>query len=218
MRSLTLFCLVAILTLSVAPIHARPDSLIPDSPITISGTVTGPGGPVAGVWIGVGSPQDWQETTTNAGGFYSVTLQTDGQVWFHVRPDLATRLTQANRWRGDATADFTQNFTLTNGFLLDVGITVGGAPLTEPLGLEVQPLIEPLRGEWWYQLDWDEATQRQRAVLPPDVYYVTAHNPPAGYLRHHPTLRPARRRPERRPGRSTPATSIPSPTTRPSPP
>ena len=55
--------------------------------ITISGTVTGPRGPVANVWIGVGAPGlDWQTVTTSATGSYSLTLQADGQVFFMFAP------------------------------------------------------------------------------------------------------------------------------------
>ncbi len=176
-RTFTLLFLLALLV-AAWPAQAQPKPL--SATITISGTVSGPSGPVPNVWIGIGSPQDWQEATTNAGGFYSLSIQTEGQVRFHVRPPLTVRLSQANHRRGDATADITQDFVLPAGFLLDVAITAGGVPLAEPLGLEVQPLVEQVAGEWWYSLDWDDATQRQRAVLPPDVYYLTAHNPPAG--------------------------------------
>ena len=68
--------------------------------VTVSGTVTGPEGPVEDCWIGIGSLQDWQTATTHASGSYSVSIQTDGELRFHVRPDVSSRLTQANLWRG----------------------------------------------------------------------------------------------------------------------
>lgn len=151
------------------------------SSITVSGTVTGPGGPVPGVWVGVGSPKDWQETTTNASGFYSVSIETDGELNFHVRPQVSTRLTQINFWMRDVTASFTQNFTVTNGYLLSLQPTgSGGTPITGDLWLDVQPLAERPPANQWYSLDRDEITEYQ-AVLPPDVYYVTVHHPPASY-------------------------------------
>jgi len=152
--------------------------------ITVSGTVTGPGGPVPDVWVGVGSPQDWQETWTNANGFYSVSIQTEGELWFNIRPDVATRLTQVNLWIDGVTAGLTQNFTVTNGYLLSIRPTgSGGTPITQELWFDVQPLQNMLPDDRWYQLDWDESTQRYQAVLPPDVYYVTVQNPPAEYHR-----------------------------------
>jgi hypothetical protein len=183
MRRATFFCLLLLLSLNLAPIEARsslPGSSLPQATITVSGTVTGPSGPVTDVWIGVGSPQDWREATTNSSGFYSLSIETGGQLWFNVRPSLATRLAQANHWRGDVTASITQDFTLPDGYLLDLGLLQGGVALAEPLRLDVQPLVNHLPGEWWYSLDWDDATHRYRAVLPYDVYYVTAQDPPAG--------------------------------------
>lgn len=154
--------------------------------ITVSGTISGPAGPVPNVWVVVGSPQDWQETTTDAGGFYSVSIQTEGQLWFNVHPDVSTRLTQVNLWMSGVTASFTQNFTVTHGYLLSLQpVGSGGAPITRAFGLELQPLVNRLAGtesyNQWYSLDWDELTQRRQAVLPPDVYYVTVHEPPAPY-------------------------------------
>ncbi|MFQ5695880.1 MAG: hypothetical protein ACE5HB_07820, partial [Terriglobia bacterium] len=154
--------------------------------ITVSGAVSGPAGPVPNAWVGVGSPQDWQETWTDAGGSYSVSIQTPGELWFHVRPDISTRLTQVNLWMNGVTASFTQNFTVTTGYLLSLRpVGSDGTPITGDVGLEVQPLANALRDtesyNQWYQLDWDDATQHHQAVLPPDIYYVTAHNPPAPY-------------------------------------
>ncbi|MBS1251507.1 MAG: hypothetical protein MAG451_00540 [Anaerolineales bacterium] len=155
--------------------------------ITVAGTVTGPAGPVSGVWVGVGAPEVWRETTTDASGRYSVSIQTDGELWIHVRPDVASRLTQANVWMNGITADVTQNFTVTNGYLLSPRpVGSDGAPIAGDLWLDVQPLQNPLFGtesyNQWYSLDWDDVTQRHQAVLPPDVYYVTVRHPPAGYF------------------------------------
>jgi len=183
MRKVAYLCTLVLLILALWPAHAQStpaEPLAPQVTVTVSGTVTGPSGPVPNVWIGIGSPLAWKETTTNSSGFYSVSIETDGQLWFHVRPSLATRLTQANHWLGNVTASLTQNFTLANGHLLDLGLLCDGLALTQPLWLEVQPLINQLSGEWWFTLDWDDTTGRYRAVLPYDIYYVTAHDPPAG--------------------------------------
>ncbi|MGD9101407.1 MAG: FG-GAP-like repeat-containing protein, partial [Anaerolineae bacterium] len=152
--------------------------------ITVSGTVTGPSGPVSDASIFVNSPQGGQHTTTNASGFYSVSIETEGQLWFHVRPDVSTRLTQVNRWMAGVSASFTQNFSVTHGYLLGLQLTGSdGAPITTPTGFEIQPLIQKLPANQWYGLDWDESTARYWGVLPPDAYYVTAPNPPGGYYR-----------------------------------
>jgi hypothetical protein len=148
----------------------------------VSGTVTGPEGPVSGVWIGVGSPQDWQEVTTNASGFYSLSIATDGQLWFHVRPDVTTRLTQVNFWTDGVTASLTQDFTVTSGNLLSLGLTgAGGAPVRGEIRFEVSPLQNPLPEEYWYSPDPDDSGERYHAVLPPDIYYVSADHVPDGY-------------------------------------
>ncbi|NOX61612.1 MAG: VCBS repeat-containing protein, partial [Chloroflexi bacterium] len=153
--------------------------------ITVSGVVSGPNGPVPDVWVGVGSPLDWKETRTDANGFYSVSIQTQGYVWFNVRPDVATRLAQINLLVGEISADFTQNFTVTAGNLLTLQVMGEGAAVNDHVELTVEPLINRLIHtelfNQWYSLDWDETTQRHQAVLPPHVYYVTVERPPAPY-------------------------------------
>ncbi len=176
-----LFVSILVLTLVLAGqplnLQARSAALI-----TVSGTVTGPGGAVPNARIGIGSPQSWQETTTNASGFYSVSLQTSGQVWFNVRPDIATRLAQVNHYRSGVTANITQNFTVAAGRLLSLRLTgSGGVPVTGDIWTELRPLQSTLADDYWYNLDWDNGAQRYRAVLPPDVYYVRVWHLPAGY-------------------------------------
>ena len=175
--------LVLILIAVVGPaVQPRSTEAHPATVITVSGTITGPGGAISNVSIGVGSPEDWKPTTTNAAGFYSVTLQTSGQVWFNVRPDIATRLTQVNHSRSGTTTHITQSFTVTNGRLLSLRFTgSGGTPVTGNIWIETQPLQNALADNYWYDLDWDNSLQRYRAVLPPDVYYVRAWHLPAGY-------------------------------------
>ncbi|HSR34907.1 MAG TPA: carboxypeptidase-like regulatory domain-containing protein, partial [Anaerolineae bacterium] len=170
--------LVAILALSIAPAQT---SSYAQSTITVSGTVTSQGSPVEGVRLWISSPQTWREATSNASGFYSVSIPTDGQLWFEVRPDWADGLAQVNLWRGDATTNVVQDFELQDGIPLEIRLMGGGSPVYGELETEVQSLVDRLPDNQWYRLDWDGAT-RHRAMLPPDVYYVTVHNPPPGYF------------------------------------
>lgn len=159
------------------PLHSETTTAV-----TVSGTITGPGGVVADVIMMVGTPLDWQETTSNAAGFYSVTVQTDGPLWIHVRPPLASGLAQVNQRFESVSSSFTQNFTLQAGHLLDVTITAGGQSVSTPLPLEITPLQAVMPEGNWYQLDWQGSSHNYQAVLPPDIYYVFAYNPPDGYF------------------------------------
>ena len=152
------------------------------STITVSGTITGPGGPVSGVWVYVSSLQDHQGTPTDASGFYSVTVETNGELGFHVRPPISIRLAQVNLWTDGVTGSFTQDFTLTSGYLLTLQLTGGdGTPLKGSDWLEATPINRIPQNEW-YGLEWaGDGSQRYRGVLPPDIYHVTADGVPAGY-------------------------------------
>jgi hypothetical protein len=153
----------------------------PATTLTVSGTVTGPDGAAPGVWVGVRSDVAWKETTTNTGGFYSVSIETAGQVWLHVVPDVATRLTQVNHYRSGVTTDITQDFTVATGHLLTLHFTgAGGAEVTGDLWHDLIPLQHMLPDDYWYALWWVEG-QGYRAVLPPDAYAVHAWHLPAGY-------------------------------------
>lgn len=150
--------------------------------VTVSGTVTGPGGVVPNVWINISSPSAWQNTTTNTSGFYSVSIQTDGQLWFNVRPDVATRLTQMNHSLSGVATNITQNFTVTNGRLLSLRFTgSGGTPVTGNIWIDAQPLQHALADNDWYDIDWYNSVQHYQAVLPPDVYTVRVWHLPTGY-------------------------------------
>ena len=173
-----MFVLVVVVVLSFGP--ARTPSFA-QSTITVSGTVTSQGSPVAGVRLWISSPQTWREATTNAGGFYSMSISTDGQLWFEVRPDLTEGLAQANLYRADANQDLVQDFELREGILLEVRLTAAGSPVSGELPMEVQPLINRLPDNQWYNLDYYGGLQRYRAMLPPDIYYVKVQNPPTGY-------------------------------------
>jgi hypothetical protein len=175
--SVSILLLALVLTVRPPNTQARSATVV-----SVSGTISGPSGVVPNIWIGVSSPEDWKPTTTNAGGFYSVLINTSGELWFYVRPDVATRLTQVNHYQSGITTTFTQNFTLTNGYLLSLRYTdSGGAPITGNIWTEMQPLAHTLADNYWYSLDWDEASQHFWAVLPPDAYYVRAWHLPIGY-------------------------------------
>lgn len=84
--------------------------------VTVTGTVTGPSGPVPDVSIDVnaspsGLPYGAVDVT-DSNGFYSVTLRTAGSLNLHARPPLDTRLVEVNMRRDGITGDFTHDFDL----------------------------------------------------------------------------------------------------------
>jgi len=181
MRRAMLLAPILLLALLVVPgrIHARPRAT---TVVTVSGTVTGPGGPLVGVWVAVNSHVDWQETTTDAGGFYSITLEAEDELIFHVRPGEGSGLAQTNLWRGDVTATMTQDFTLVPGQDLQLRVAgAAGQTINEELWLGILPLVNQLAEGEWYQLEWNPDEHDYRARLARDIHYVTVRNPPDGY-------------------------------------
>jgi hypothetical protein len=73
----------------------------------------------------------------------------------------------------DIVDNFTQDFTVTNGHLLSVGL-VGkeGEPISGNIRLEIKPLITNVPPNYFIDLDWNEDLQRYQAVLTPDIYYI----------------------------------------------
>jgi hypothetical protein len=151
--------------------------------VTISGTVTGPGGsPVPDVVVSVESTTPgFQETTTDLSGYYSVTIQTEGTLMFRIRPPFSTRLAQINQYVDGVTSDRTFGIELVNGYLVNVQPTAGGVPFIGPLDWEILALEYPLEVEQSYEFDWDAGEQRYQAVLPPDIYWLAALDVPTGY-------------------------------------
>ena len=145
--------------------------------IKVSGVVTGPIGPVPDVWIAIGSLIDWQQTLTDDNGAYSITLnsETGSYINLTARPPFDTRLAQVNRSMESVTTDFTQDFIVIPGNLIDLKLPV------DDFGLDVHSLFNPAPNMQGHRIDWDYETHRYRAVLPPDVYYVSARNLPEGY-------------------------------------
>ena len=170
-------CLVLVLLCVVLPGSAEG---LEAMTITVSGTVTGPSGAVAGLLVSVGSDLEGFEVSTDAAGFYSATMQTTGHVNFNLHPDPALRLAWLNYTLDDITTDFTEDILLEEGNRFDLGLTAGGALVSNPHQIELQP-VSGLRFEsQWHSLDWNPGTHRYFAVLPPDIYWVTLHTAPAG--------------------------------------
>lgn len=173
-----LAALLILLTLASSVPPARAATIT----VTVSGTVTGPNGPVSQAWVGVWTQIDWRETTTNAAGHYSVTLQTSGHVEIQVRPPRSTMLSQANCFYEGITANVVQNFTVQNGRLFSLRPTgSSGQPVREGLWIDLRPLLAELPNQWYYHLVWDDSLQRFEGVLPKDIYHLTIGNTPAGY-------------------------------------
>ena len=181
MRKMVILSGMCTFLLVVGLAAARPWQSVDSQAIIVSGIVTGPDGPVPDVRVNVGSPQDWQEATTNAGGHYSVSIMTDGVLWIHVRPETDTRLTQDNKWMDGVTGDLIQNFEVVEGNLLSVRLKgLDDATIAEGVWIDLQPLEHVPAGGQWYALDWDEGAQRHQGLLPPDIYYMKVDNVPDG--------------------------------------
>jgi len=158
----------------------EPDVL---STTTISGTVSGPDGAVEGVRIIANGFIEVQEDTTDSNGYYSVTVQHDGVVIFHVRPPLeAPLLSQANYYINNISGDFTKDVTLSAAYLMQLTVDdSAGSPITSPLQLETIGLISLLPDNQWYQFEKDEeGGVVYHAALPPDIYYIYVSQVPAG--------------------------------------
>ena len=82
--------------------------------IVVSGTITGPSGPVTGARVIVNSFIEVLDDTTDSSGFYSLTIQADDLLNFHVRPQLADRLAQINYRLDGVTGNVSQDFTVGN--------------------------------------------------------------------------------------------------------
>ena len=175
--SLTILSLILMVINTASLTHAAPTFTV-----TVSGTISGPSGVLNNVWVGIGSESDWQETTTNPSGYYSISLETDGGLGINVRPDHATRLAQTNVHE-QVTGDLTRDFNLQNGNLLELTVIgEGGIPYDSRLGYDILPLFDPLSDNEWYWFDWDGGLRMYSAVLPPDVYYISIVEPPDGYF------------------------------------
>jgi len=182
----TLVLLIFLLSPACRPAVATAPTAIT---ITISGTVTGPHGPAAGVSVNANAhplPYGAQDVT-DAQGRYQFTIQTEGSLNIHVWPPLATRLAQVNLRREGITGSFQLDIAVPAGYLLSLrAVDREGRPVGEMghqlLGYSLATPSPPgYLSE--YHLYWDGTLGRYRGVLPPDVYTVSVDNPPPGYPR-----------------------------------
>ncbi len=157
--------------------------------ITVSGTITGPYGPAEGVRVLVSSNLELVETTTNINGDYSLFVNQDGQLNIHIRPPLeAPLLAQANFFLFSITGNVTQDVSLQAAHLLEMTLEdKGGALVSSQLWLEIFGLANLLPDHQWYMLEKQQPGATYQAALPADIYYITAHNPPAP---NYPTTQP----------------------------
>jgi len=157
--------------------------------INVSGAITGPGGPAAGVKVLANSNLAEAETITDSNGHYSLDIEHDGQLIIHVRPTfVAPLLSQANYFFLGVSGDITQDVSLSAAQMLQVLFEdSGGTPITNYLQLEIMGLTNSLPEFQWYMLEKQQPGATYQAALPADIYYITVHNPPAG---HYQTTQP----------------------------
>jgi hypothetical protein len=154
--------------------------------VTVSGTVTGPDGPVPDVLIDVNNGQTGEGAVTDGSGFYSVTIWTAGTLHLHARPPLATRLVEVNMVRYGITGSFTHDFTTSPGNLLSLQpVDAAGQPLgridPEPLAFSLLTPTPPGHVPE-YHLVWDWAAGRHECVVPPDLYRLGIDAQSGAYL------------------------------------
>ena len=68
--------------------EAGSDETVLDS-IIVSGTITGPSGPVEGARVTVNSFVDTHDDITDSDGYYSLSIEANEVLLFHVRPQLS---------------------------------------------------------------------------------------------------------------------------------
>jgi hypothetical protein len=178
---LCLLGILAVLLSSLWPSLALAET---SATITVSGTVSGPGGPVAQAQVNVWTQESWMQTTTTASGTYNVSIQAGGFVAIAVRPPLASMLAQANLWTAWVSGNMTQNFSLVSGHLLSLQLTDELGQALDPGGpLNAIPTIANLPSGYYYTLDHagDESPGKFTGVLPPDIYSLEINDPPDGY-------------------------------------
>jgi hypothetical protein len=156
--------------------------------ITISGTVTGPGGvPVAGANVSAWLPIDeGDSTTTNTSGFYELTLPA-GDIAMCICPTLASRLAQRNIHVGYRDTSFTRDFEVVAGYLLAGAVLLpnGDPPETE-FWVAFNPMSFSLPEEEWLGAAAMPGSGEFQAVAPVGTYWIGV-TPPAPY---YPTYQP----------------------------
>lgn len=155
----------------------------PQANITISGTVTGPGGgAVDGVTVGAWLPTDeGANTTTDASGNYQITLPA-GEISMYVSPPFDDRLASRNLHLGMQNSSFTQDFALVDGYLLEgtVRLPNGSAPSNE-LWLNFSPQTFSIPDNEWLGTAVTPRDGKFQAVAPIGIYSLKIDPPPPYY-------------------------------------
>ncbi|MFQ5593232.1 MAG: FG-GAP repeat domain-containing protein, partial [Anaerolineae bacterium] len=151
---------------------------------TLSGTIRDPAGaPAPDVWVGVSSDYEWDETTTDNNGFYSV--EVTGPTWlrFYIRPPVESRLAQRVVYKeGPFDSNTTQDFDLVAGYLFagEVQSSTGDSVYL-PWGADITALTNPPPADesFSFWTNWRDGTFQ--TVLPPDVYSIVVDETPRPY-------------------------------------
>jgi hypothetical protein len=164
------------------------ESTAVSSPIAVSGTVTGPAGPVAGATMFYLSPcnQEFGNTVeTDATGHYTFTLESSAEVCIVAVPPLPTKLAQAQQ-RITVTQDTSRvDFAVEPGRLLSGRVVdQNGRPAPVPMPGNIPWKLMPMLYDYW---DGSEEWRRWWLVfnefseftlfLPSGQYFMTAIDP-----------------------------------------
>ena len=156
----------------------------PQANITISGTVTGPGGvAVVGATVSAWSPADeGGNTTTDANGEYQLTMP-EGEISMYVSPPLEARLASKNIYLGIQNSSFAQNFTLADGYLVTGSVQLpDGTPPNDELWLGFNPLTFSVPDGEWIGTAVHLGQGQFQTVAPIGIYSLEI-NPPSPYYR-----------------------------------
>jgi hypothetical protein len=151
--------------------------------ITVSGTVTGPGGaPVAGAAVDAWVADDvGSATITDATGFYEVTLP-GGDVAMAVWPPLASRLSARSVHIGYRDTSFTHDFEVVAGHLLAGTVLMpDGAPPDMELWVDLEPMSFSLPPEEWLGAPTAPGSGEFQVVAPPGAYDLAVFGPAPTY-------------------------------------
>ena len=157
------------------------------SSITVSGTVTGPDGPVAGATMYYLSPcnQEFGNTVeTDASGHYTLTLGEPAEVCITAVPPLPTKLAQAPR-RLTITQDTSGvDFAVEPGRLLSGRVVdQNGRPAPVPRPGHIPPKLDVRLYDYWDGEEWRRwwlvfnEFSEFTLFLPPGQYFMTGFDP-----------------------------------------
>jgi hypothetical protein len=143
--------------------------------VTISGTVSGPGGVVEGVEVSAWIPfEDHVITTTDSAGQYSVSLS-PGNVHMRFKAPVEARLGQRTFAVGEVTEDLELDVELEAGHLLSGTVLwPDGRTVDEHMGVELMPLPAGFSHNEWLIAEVDPDAGSFQIVAPADVYWIRA--------------------------------------------